>query len=140
MALITGNDCSITVGGTVFDDVVASFELSFDTETLTYNVLSGPRAAGGSESGNLSLTFAFDSGETDSLYDSLWTAAGTPVAYVATAGTTTFTGNAIAIKPGVPATAGSIVEVSVQLALDGMPTKGVVSGMAAKTGSTSTNP
>ena len=136
MALITGNDCSISVGGKVFDDVVASFELSFDTETLTYNVLSGPRAAGGSESGNLSLTFAFDSGETDSLYDSLWTAAGTPVAYVATAGTATFTGNAVAIKPGVPATAGSIVEVTVQLALDGMPTKGAVTVLAAKAGTT----
>ena len=62
--LITGYDCSITVGETVFDDVVASFELSFDTESLTYNVLSGPRAAGGSESGSLNLTWAYDSGET----------------------------------------------------------------------------
>ena len=132
MALITGNDCSITVGGAVFDDVVASFELSFDTETLTYNVLSGPRAAGGSESGNLSLTFAFDSGETSSLYDSLWTAAGTAVDYIATAGSATFTGKAIAIKPGVPATAGSIVEVSVELALDGMPAKGAVTKTVTK--------
>lgn len=122
--LITGYDCSITVGDTVFDDVVASFELSFDTETLTYNVLSGPRAAGGSESGTLNITFAYDSGESPSLYDALWTAKGTAVAYVASAGNSTYSGNAIAVRPGLPATAGSIVECSVELALDGMPTQG----------------
>ena len=129
--LITGYDCSITVGGTVFDDVVASFELSYDTETLTYNVLSGPRAAGGSESGSLNLTFAYDSGETPSLYDSLWTAKGTAVAYVATAGNSTYTGTAIAVRPGLPATAGSIVECSVELALDGMPNQAPVVTKAA---------
>jgi len=129
--LITGYDCSITVGGTVFDDVVASFELSYDTETLTYNVLSGPRAAGGSESGSLNITFAYDSGETDSLYDSLWAARGQQIAYVATAGNSTYTGTAIAVRPGLPATAGSIVECSVELGLDGMPTQAPVSVKAA---------
>lgn len=129
--LITGYDCSITVGDTVFDDVVASFELSFDTESLTYNVLSGPRAAGGSESGSLNLTWAYDSGETPSLYDSLWTAKGTPITYVATAGNSTYTGTAIAVRPGLPATAGSIVECSVELALDGMPVQAPVVVKAA---------
>ena len=129
--LITGYDCSITVGETVFDDVVASFELSFDTESLTYNVLSGPRAAGGSESGSLNLTWAYDSGETPSLYDSLWTAKGTPITYVATAGNSTYTGTAIAVRPGLPATAGSIVECSVELALDGMPVQAPVVVRAA---------
>ena len=119
--LITGYDCSITIGATVFDDVVASFELSFDTESLTYNVLSGPRAAGGSESGSLNITFAYDSGETPSLYDSLWSAKGTPIA-----GNSTFTGTAIAVRPGLPATAGSIVECSVELTLDGMPVQAPV--------------
>ena len=129
--LITGYDCSLTVGETVFDDVVASFELSFDTESLTYNVLSGPRAAGGSESGSLNLTWAYDSGETPSLYDALWTAKGTPIAYVATAGNSTYTGVAIAVRPGLPATAGSIVECSVELALDGMPVQAPVVVKAA---------
>ena len=129
--LITGYDCSITVGDTVFDDVVASFELSFDTESLTYNVLSGPRAAGGSESGSLNLTWAYDSGETPSLYDALWAAKGQQIAYVATAGNSTYTGVAIAVRPGLPATAGSIVEVSVELGLDGMPVQAPVSVKAA---------
>lgn len=129
--LITGYDCSIDVGGTVFDDVVASFELSFDTESLTYNVLSGPRAAGGSESGSLNLTFAYDSGETPSLYDALWTAKGQQVNYVATAGNSTYTGVAIAVRPGLPATAGAIVECSVELALDGMPNQAPVVVKAA---------
>lgn len=137
MALITGYDCSITIGSNTFDDVVASFELSFDTETLTYNVLSGPRAAGGSESGTLNLTFAYDSGDTPSLFDDLWTNAGDPITYEATAGSSKFTGSAIAVRPGIPATAGSIVEVSVELGLDGMPTQAPVV-MAAKASSTST--
>lgn len=123
MALITGYDCSLTIGSNVFDTVINGFELSYDTETLTYDTLAGPRAAGGSESGSLSITFAYDSGDSPSLFDELWTQAGQPITYDAKVGASKFTGTAIAVRPGTPATAGSITEVSVELGLDGMPTK-----------------
>lgn len=138
MALITGSDCSLDLGGKVFDTVINGFELTFDSETLTYDTLAGPRAAGGSESGELSITFAYDAAEANSLFDDLWTQAGTIVSYVATVGGATFTGNAIAIRPSAPAKAGEISEVSVTLPLDGMPTKGTVP--AAKSSSGTTNP
>ena len=124
--LITGYDCSISIGATVFDDVVHRFELSYETESLTWNVLSGPRAVNGSESGKLNITFAYDSGETPSLYDSLWSARGTPIAYVATAGNSTFTGTALAVRPGLPTQAGAVVECDVELTLDGMPVQAPV--------------
>lgn len=124
--LVTGKDCSLSIGSTVFDNVVASFELAFDSSTLTYDTLAGPRAAGGSESGTLSITFAYDSGDTDSLFDDLWDGAGDPITYIATAGGSTFTGTAIAVRPSVPAEAGAVSEVSVELPLDGIPTKAAV--------------
>lgn len=126
MALVVGTDCSLSVGSKVFDNVVNSFELSFDTSSITYDTLAGPRAAGGSESGELSITFAYDSTETNSLFDDLWAAAGTTITYVATVGGSTFSGNAIAVRPSAPATAGSVSEVQVALPLDGIPTKGAV--------------
>ena len=121
--LVTGKDCSLSVGAKVYDNVVNSFELSFDTTSLEYQTLAGPRAAGGSETGTLSITFAYDSHDTDSLFDALWAASGSSVAYVATVGGSTYTGNAIAVRPGATAKAGEISEVSVELSLDGMPTK-----------------
>lgn len=126
MPLVVGTDCSLSVGSKVFDNVVNSFELSFDTDSITYDTLAGPRAAGGSESGELSITFAYDSADTDSLFDVLWNAAGTTLAYVATVGGSTFSGNAISVRPSAPATAGSVSEVQVALPLDGIPTKGAV--------------
>lgn len=130
MALVTGRECSLKIGdgaGAVeFDDVVNSFELAFDMTALTYDTLAGPRAAGGSESGTLSITFAYDSGETSSLFDDLWDAAGQSIGYVAIAGSSTYTGQAIAVRPSVPAKAGEVSEVTVELALDGIPTKAAV--------------
>ena len=125
MALITGSDCSLDLGGTVYDNVINGFELTFDSETLTYDTLAGPRAAGGSESGELTVTWAYDATDIESLFDDLWSGAGTTITYVATVGGATFTGNAIAVRPSAPAKAGEISEVSVTLPLDGIPTKGV---------------
>lgn len=125
MALVTGRECSLKVGnpGVAFDDVVNSFELAFETSSLTYDTLAGPRAAGGSESGTLTITFAYDAGETSSLFDKLWDDAGDPIEYEAKAGGQTFTGTAIAVRPSVPAKAGEVSEVSVELPLDGIPAK-----------------
>ena len=43
------------------------------------------------------------------------------MAYIATVGAQTFTGSAVAVRPNVPATAGEVSEVSVELPLDGIP-------------------
>lgn len=128
MALVTGRDCELTVGAKAYAAVVNRFELSFDSDTQTYQTLAGPVAVGGSESGTLSVTFAYDSGQTDSLFDALWTAAdaGTNVQYVATVGSSTFTGEAVPKRPNAAANAGEVSEVSVDLTLSGMPTKGAV--------------
>ena len=122
MALVTGSDCSLTVGGSVYDDVVQSFALNFTTDTLEYPTLKGPRAAGGSESGELEIQFAYDHDEASSLHKALWEAANTTIAYAATVGATTYSGNCIAVRPSATANAGEISEQSVTLPLDGIPT------------------
>ncbi len=127
MALVTGSDCSLTVGGAVYDDVVQSFALNFTTDTLEYPTLAGPRAAGGSETGELEIQFAYDHDEDSSLHKALWEAANTTIAYVATVGSTTYSGNCIAVRPSATANAGEISEQSVTLPLDGVPTTGAAS-------------
>lgn len=123
MALITGKDCSLSIGAITFDDAVNSFEITFEQSSVEYQTLAGPKAGPGSETGSLSITFAYDADETNSLFQKLWdaTEAGTPVAYIATVGASTFTGEAVAVRPNVPATAGEVSEVSVELPLDGIP-------------------
>lgn len=124
MALVTGKDCDIKIGSKSYAGVVNKFELAFEQSSVSYQTLSGPLAAGGSETGTLSVTFAYDSGESDSLYDALWTAAGKDIDYVATIGTATYTGKAIAVRPGANATAGEVSEVDIEMNLNGIPAKG----------------
>lgn len=123
MALVTGKDCDITIATKSYAGVVNKFELAFDMTSVSYQTLTGVLAAGGSETGTLSLTFAYDSGEVSSLYDALWTNAGKTIEYVATIGTAAFTGKAIAVRPGANASAGEVSEVEVEFNLDGMPVK-----------------
>lgn len=126
MALVTGKDCDLKIAAKSYAGVVNKFELSFEQSSVSYQTLVGPLAAGGSETGTLSITFAYDSGEVDSLYDAMWTAAGKDVEYVASIGTATFTGKAIAVRPGANATAGEVSEVDVELQLNGIPAKAKV--------------
>lgn len=124
MALVTGKDCDLRIGSKSYAGVVNKFELAFEMSSVSYQTLAGPLAAGGSETGTLSVTFAYDSGSTDSLFDALWDAAGKDIEYVATIGEATYSGKAIAIRPGANATAGEISEVDVEMNLNGIPTKG----------------
>ena len=123
--IVTGKDCDISIGAKDFAGVVNTFELAFDSTAVEYQTLTGPIAGPGSETGTLTITFAYDSEETDSLFDTLWdaTEAGTPVTYIAKVGASTFTGNAVAKRPNANAVAGEVSEVSVDMALDGMPVK-----------------
>lgn len=124
MALITGKDCDITIATKSYAGVVNKFELKFDQSSVSYQTLEGPLAAGGTETGTLSVTFAYDSGSASSLFDALWTAAGKQVDYIAKIGSSTYTGKAIAVRPGANAEAGAVSEVTVELNLDGIPAKG----------------
>lgn len=123
MALITGSDCALTITAKDYGDVVSSFELAFTTDSLTYDTLKGQKAGPGKEAAKLTVVFAYDSGATDSLFDALWTNSGKDVAFSATAGGSVFTGNVIAVKPSVPAKAGEVSEVTVEMDVDGQVTK-----------------
>jgi hypothetical protein len=126
MTLVTGQNCLITIGTKAYAGVTNSFELAFDSTAVEYATLAGPLAGPGAETGTLSLTWAYDSGETpDSLFDDLWAAtdAGTPINYVATVGKSVFTGVCVAKRPSAPANADGVSECSVEMALNGIPVK-----------------
>jgi hypothetical protein len=120
MALVTGSDCKLTIMTKDFSDIIGNFSLSFTTETPSYATLGGTRSLAGTETAKLSVTFAYDSAETNSLFDTLWTAVGKPIDFVATAGASKFTGKAIAVRPSVPANAGAVSEVTVEMGVDGV--------------------
>ena len=127
MALVTGSDCKLTIGTKDYSDVINNFSLSFSTESTTYDTLGGQRAGAGKEKSKLSVTFAYDSGDaTNSLFDDLWTGTGKSIDFVAIAGASKFTGKAIAVRPSVPANAGQVSEVSVEMDVDGSVTKAPV--------------
>ena len=126
MALVIGTDCAITVATVSYVDVVQSFELSFATESLTYPTLGGMRTASGDETGTLTITAAYDSEEATSLFDALWTAAGTAIAYVATVGGSTYTGSANAVRPSAIAKGGEVSDFTVEMSLVAIPTKAAV--------------
>lgn len=125
MSLVTGKDCTIKIGTKAYEGVTNSFELAFDSTAVEYATLAGPLAGPGAETGTLTITWAYDSGATNSLFDDLWTAtdAGTPIAYEAKVGNSKFTGNAVAKRPNAPANADGPSECSVEMALNGIPTK-----------------
>jgi hypothetical protein len=128
MALITGKDCDLKIATKSYSGVVNKFELKFDMSSVSYQTLTGPLAAGGTETGTLDITFAYDSGTTDSLFDALWDASGKPLDYIAKIGDSIYTGKAIAVRPGANAEAGAVSEVTVSMNLDGIPTKGKPAG------------
>lgn len=143
MTLVTGKLCNITIGAKEYKCVVNSFELAFDSTAVEYQTLCGPLAGPGGETGTLSITWAYDSGETTpgSLFDDLWAAtdAGTEVAYVATVGKSAFTGKCVAKRPNAPANADGVAECSVEMALNGIPVKSAASVTLAAT-TTGTTP
>lgn len=126
MKLITGKDCEIEIDGQSYTDRVASFEIK-PGAALTYKTLQGKLSTASSD-GTLTIRFAYDSGETNSLFDALWAAAeaGTPILYAATVGKSSFAGVCNATQPNVPANGDSASEVSVDLELDGAPEKSLV--------------
>ena len=128
MALVTGSDCALTIDAKDYGDVVASFELAFTATSTTYDTLKGQKAGAGKESAKITVVFAYDSGETTSLFDALWKAVGKDVAFVATAGKSTYTGKAIAVRPSVPAKAGEVSEVTVEMDVDGEVVQAAVAG------------
>lgn len=139
MALVTGKTCDITIGTKTYKGVVNSFELAFDSTSVEYATLAGPLAGPGAETGTLTLTWAYDSGETpNSLFDDLWTAAdaGTPVAYVASVGKSKFTGDCVAKRPNAPANADGVSECSVEMTISGIPVKSAVTTLAVTAPST----
>ena len=123
MALVTGSDCSLSIDAKEYATVVSSFQLASTTSSVTYPTLKSTLAGQGTETWKLTVVFAYDSGETSSLYDALWTNAGKSIDYIAKIGDMAYTGKAIAVRPGANAEAGAVSEVSVTMNLDGIPAK-----------------
>ena len=123
MALVTGSDCKLNIGTKDFSDVISNYSLAFTTDTPSYPTLGGTRSLAGTETAKLSITFAYDSTDTNSLFDTLWTATGKSLDFVATAGGSKYSGKAIAVRPSVPANAGQVSEVTVEMGVDGVVTQ-----------------
>ena len=129
MALVTGSDCKLSIGTKDFSNIINNFSLSFTAESTTYDTLGGQRAGAGKENSKLSVTFAYDSGVVDSLFDTMWLNHGKSIDFVAIAGLSKFSGKAIGVRPSVPANAGQVSEVTIEMDVDGLVVKTAVTAV-----------
>jgi len=125
--LISGKDCKLKIGSTEFSDIINSFEVTFDSTSAEYQTLTDTYTVGGAETGTLVISFANDIDDAQGLFQTLWSAVGTNISYEAVAGTQALTGEAIAVRPGLSATAGEVSSIQVTMPLNGMPTLGTPS-------------
>ena len=122
--LISGKDCKLKIGSTEFSDIINSFEVTFDSTSAEYQTLTDTYTVGGAETGTLVISFANDIDDPSGLFQTLWAAVGTNLSYEAVAGTQALSGDAIAVRPGLTATAGEVSSIQVTMPLNGMPTLG----------------
>ena len=125
--LISGKDCKLKIGSTEFSDIINSFEVTFDSTSAEYQTLTDTYTVGGAETGTLVISFANDIDDPSGLFQTLWAAVGTNLSYEAVAGTQALSGDAIAVRPGLTATAGEVSSIQVTMPLNGMPTLGTPS-------------
>ena len=75
----------------------------------------------------MQISFAYDSGETDSLFDALWDNDGSKAAFILSAAATkpgsTFTGNVTLVATGMQISAGQVVTCDVTLPCEAKPTR-----------------
>jgi len=119
----SGRQCTLTIGSTDYSNVVQSFTLKAETESLTYPVTGGDGvlAASGPTTWTLSVTFANDIADTSGLVMALWTAAqsDSTIDFVATWNGQQITGKAVAKYPELSADASSIASTSVDMEVSG---------------------
>lgn len=126
--IINSNDCTLTIDGVDYTCQITDASLnSNDSGANTFSTLCGDFGTSGGTSWELAISFAYDSGATQSLFDALWDNDGSTAAFVlsaaASAPGSTFTGEVTLVATGMQISAGQVVTCDVTLPCTAKPTR-----------------
>ena len=126
--IINSNDCTLTIDGVDYTCQITDASLaSSESGASTFSTLCGDFGSAGGTSWSLSISFAYDSGATQSLFDALWDNDGSTAAFVlsaaASAPGSTFTGEVTLVATGMQISAGQVVTCDVELPCTAKPTR-----------------
>lgn len=123
-AIATGKSVSVTIDGDVYDEQINSATLTTSNNSITVQTLDGPAAIQLPASYSLSITAYQDWGKVGSFCEALWAAAltGAAITFSMDVGTKTLSGNLIPQFPDAGGAADAVLEFTIDLPVDGVPT------------------
>lgn len=126
--IIESNQCTITIADVDYTCQITDAAINTsDSGSSGFATLCGEFGTTSGTSYELALSFAYDSGEDDSLFDSLWDNDGTTATFVLAAAATkpgsTFTGTVTLVATGMQISAGQVVTCDVVLPCQAKPAR-----------------
>jgi len=123
-AIATGKVITVTIDGDDYSEQINSATVVANNNSITVQTLSGPASIQLPSSYELQLTAYQDWGKVGSFSEALWAAAlaGSNVSFVMDVGTKTLSGNLVPMFPDAGGSADGVLEFSITLPIDGVPT------------------
>lgn len=129
--IVDSNNCTLTIDGVDYTCQITDASINTnDSGSSGFATLCGEFGSTSGTSYELALSFAYDSGADESLFDALWDNDGSSAAFVLTASTvkpgSTFTGTVTLVATGMQISAGQVVVCDVVLPCQQKPTRAAV--------------
>jgi hypothetical protein len=122
--VLTGRQCTLSIGGTAYTDQILSSTLNMNTERLTFDTLSGKAYKVVDTNSTLAIEFLADWSETVSLAKALWSATESSpdvvISFVLNVHpNVSFTGNLVPSFPSAGGAAADGQQISLELQVVG---------------------
>jgi hypothetical protein len=123
-AIATGKVITVTIDGDDYSEQINSATVVANNNSITVQTLSGPASTQLPTAYELQITAYQDWGKVGSFSEALWAAAltGTAISFVMDVGTKTLSGDLIPQFPDAGGSADGVLEFSITLPIDGVPT------------------
>jgi hypothetical protein len=123
-AIATGKVITVTIDGDDYSEQINSATIVANNNSITVQTLTGPASAPLPTAYELQITAYQDWGKVGSFSEALWAAAltGTDVTFSMDIGTKTLSGNLVPQFPDAGGSADGVLEFSITLPIDGVPT------------------
>jgi hypothetical protein len=133
--IINSNDCTLTIDSVDYTCQITDASLSSsESGASTFSTLCGDFGSAGGTSWSLSISFAYDSGAANSLFDALWDNDGSTAAFLLSAAASqpgsTFAGEVTLVATGMQISAGQVVTCDVELPCTAKPTRATLTRSA----------
>lgn len=123
--IATGKSCTLKIATVTYDEQINTATLAVQNNSITVQTYSGPASIQLPAAWELTITAYQDQGKSGSLFDALQLAAttGTAVAFeLDLPNSKKFTGNVIPMFPDAGGAADGVLEYTLTMPVDGIPT------------------